>query len=244
MKSVLIFLIGVMVGANIVYFVMTRDGEKTATVVSPLARPLVTKTATANPAASAAPGAASTRPPPGPSAVATPAPAPQAVAPVAAVAPADVVLAPTGLAMPLPGLQPGQLADTFAEARGSDRRHDALDIMAPAGTPVLAVADGHVEKLFTSVQGGLTLYQFEPSGRYAYYYAHLQAYAPGIAEGRQLKRGEVIGQVGSTGNANPAAPHLHFAVFVLGPEKQWWKGTPINPYPLLGGRPAATVAGQ
>ena len=152
---------------------------------------------------------------------------------------ATLSLAPTGLAMPLPGLQPGQLTDTFAEARGSDRRHDALDIMAPAGTPVLAVADGHVEKLFTSVQGGLTLYQFEPSGRYAYYYAHLQGYAPGIVEGRQLKRGDVIGRVGSTGNANPAAPHLHFAVFVLGPEQQWWKGTAINPYPLLGGRPAA-----
>ena len=160
-----------------------------------------------------------------------------------AVPPADVVVAPSGLAMPLPGLQPEQLTDTFTEARGSDRKHDALDIMAAAGTPVLAVADGHVEKLFTSVQGGLTLYQFEPSGRYAYYYAHLQDYAPGIAEGRQLKRGELIGHVGSTGNANPAAPHLHFAVFVLGPEKQWWKGTPINPYPLLGGRPAA-IAGQ
>ena len=240
LKSVLIFLIGVMVGANIVYFVMTRDGDRTDV----LAPPVVTETSDATGTAATSVVVArqpqsmpSAGAPSAPSAVAPS--APQPVAPVAPVAPADIVLAPTGLAMPLPGLQPGQLTDTFAEARGSDRRHDALDIMAPAGTPVLAVADGHVEKLFTSVQGGLTLYQFEPSGRYAYYYAHLQGYAPGIVEGRTLKRGDVIGQVGSTGNANPDGPHLHFAVFVLGPEKQWWKGTAINPYPLLGGRPAA-----
>ena len=242
MKSVLIFLIGVMVGANIVYFVMTRDGDRQVA----LAPPVVTKTPAAGADATdaAAPTVVAAQAQSPPTAAATaPAPSPQSVAPVAQVAPADVVLAPSGLAMPLPGLQPGRLTDTFTEARGSDRKHDALDIMPPAGTPVLAVADGHVEKLFTSVQGGLTLYQFEPSGRSAYSYAHLQGYAPGIAEGRQLKRGEVIGHVGSTGNANPAAPHLHFAVFLLGPEKQWWKGTPINPYPLLGGRPAA-IAGQ
>ena len=237
LKGVLIFLIGVMVGANIVYFVMTRDSDRTVA----LAQPVVTETPSADVAGpAAAPAVGATQPQSTPAAVppfAGAPSAPQPVAPVAPVAPADVVLAPTGLAMPLPGLQPAQLTDTFAQARGSDRRHDALDIMAPAGTPVLAVADGHVEKLFTSVQGGLTLYQFEPSGRYAYYYAHLQGYAPGIVEGRPLKRGDVIGQVGSSGNADPAAPHLHFAVFVLGPEKQWWKGTAINPYPLLGGRP-------
>ena len=239
LKGVLIFLIGVMVGANIVYFVMTRDGDRTVA----LAPPVVKKTPTVEVDAADAPDGSApavdatqhqSPPPAPPSTVTQPS---QPIVPAAPVAPADIVLAPTGLAMPLPGLQPGQLTDTFAQARGSDRRHDALDIMAPAGTPVLAVADGHVEKLFTSVQGGLTLYQFEPSGRYAYYYAHLQGYAPGIVEGRRLRRGEVIGQVGSTGNANPAAPHLHFAVFVLGPEKQWWKGTAINPYPLLGGRP-------
>ena len=241
MKSMLIFLIGVLVGANIVYFLMTRDGGDTAASAPPLARPLVTTSPTGNaPVAPATPDPG-TRPQPAPAAAAPS--TPQAAAPAAAGAPVDVVVAPSGLAMPLPGLRPEQLTDTFTQARGSDRLHDALDIMAPAGTPVLAVADGHVEKLFTSVQGGLTLYQFEPSGRYAYYYAHLQDYAPGIAEGRQLRRGELIGHVGSTGNANPAAPHLHFAVFALGPEKQWWKGTAINPYPLLGGR-AAAVAGQ
>lgn len=143
---------------------------------------------------------------------------------------------PAGLVVPVAGVSVAQLADTFDDARGGERRHEALDIMAPAGTPVLAVADGHVEKLFDSDRGGLTIYQFEPSGRYAYYYAHLQRYAPGLAEGQALRRGQVIGYVGSTGNADPAAPHLHFAIFLLGPEREWWRGTPVNPYPLLGGR--------
>ena len=99
-----------------------------------------------------------------------------------------------------------------------------------------AAADGTVEKLFTSDAGGLTIYQFEPSGRYAYYYAHLDRYAAGLDEGDTLRRGQVIGYVGSTGNASEDAPHLHFAIFLLGPEKRWWEGTAINPYPLLGGR--------
>jgi len=133
-------------------------------------------------------------------------------------------------------VQPAQLSPTFADARGAGRTHEALDIMAPAGTPVLAVADGHVEKLFDSKQGGLTIYQFEPGGKYAYYYAHLERYAPGLAERQQVRRGEVIGYVGSTGNADPAAPHLHFAIFALGPDRRWWEGTAIDPYPLLSGR--------
>jgi murein DD-endopeptidase MepM/ murein hydrolase activator NlpD len=143
---------------------------------------------------------------------------------------------PAGLVVPVAGVTVAQLADTFGDVRGSERRHEALDIMAPAGTPVLAVVDGHVEKLFDSERGGLTIYQFEPSGRYAYYYAHLQRYAAGLAEGQAVRQGQVIGYVGSTGNADPAAPHLHFAIFLLGPERAWYRGTPVNPYPLLGGR--------
>ncbi len=154
-------------------------------------------------------------------------------APAAAVSSPAVGDAPTGLLIPVQGAGLETLTDTFDEARGSERRHEALDIMAPAGTPVLAVADGTIEKLFDSERGGLTIYQFEPTGRYAYYYAHLQAYAPGIVEGQPVRRGDVLGTVGSTGNADPAAPHLHFAVFRLTPEKQWWVGEPINPYPLL-----------
>jgi murein DD-endopeptidase MepM/ murein hydrolase activator NlpD len=139
--------------------------------------------------------------------------------------------------IPVAGVAASQLQDTFGDNRGNDgqRAHEALDIMAPRGTPVLAAGDGKVEKLFTSIPGGLTIYQFDPTRTWAYYYAHLDRYAPGLAEGRQLKRGDVIGYVGSTGNASEDAPHLHFAIFVLGPEKRWWQGTAIDPYPLLGG---------
>lgn len=146
---------------------------------------------------------------------------------------ASPTLGASGLLIPVHGKTRADLVDTFTDARSQGRLHDAIDIMAPAGTPVLAVSDGQVEKLFTSERGGLTLYQFEPSGQYAYYYAHLERYAPGLAEKQSIKRGQVIGYVGSTGNASPSAPHLHFAIFVLGPERHWWEGTAINPYPLL-----------
>lgn len=160
-------------------------------------------------------------------------PVKQAATAIAAPTPAAAADAPSGLLLPVQGIAPSQLRDTFTDARSEGRVHDAIDIMATAGTPVLAVADGHVEKLFDSKRGGLTIYQFEPSGRWCYYYAHLQRYADGLAEKQTLKRGDVIGYVGSTGNANPEAPHLHFEVHALGPEKQWWKGESLNPYPLL-----------
>lgn len=137
------------------------------------------------------------------------------------------------LLIPVQGTSAAELTDTFVDARSEGRSHDAIDIMAAAGTPVIAVADGHIEKLFDSARGGLTIYQFEPRGRYAYYYAHLQRYADGLAEKQSIKRGQVIGYVGSTGNADPTAPHLHFAIFVLGPERRWSEGTAINPYPAL-----------
>ena len=144
--------------------------------------------------------------------------------------------APPGqLLIPVEGKTAADLTDTFVDARSQGRSHDAIDIMAQVGTPVLAVADGHVEKLFDSKLGGLTIYQFEPSGKLAYYYAHLQRYADGLAEKQAVRRGQVIGYVGSTGNASADAPHLHFAIFVLGPERRWWEGTAINPYPVLTG---------
>lgn len=139
----------------------------------------------------------------------------------------------SGLSIPVQGTTADRLADTFTDARDQGRSHDAIDIMAPAGTPVLAVADGHIEKLFDSERGGLTVYQFDPTGRYVYYYAHLQRYADGLAEKQSIRRGQIIGYVGSTGNADPAAPHLHFAIFLLGPERRWSEGTAINPYPVL-----------
>ncbi len=108
--------------------------------------------------------------------------------------------------------------------------------MAPRNTPVVAVEDGRIAKLFTSELGGLTIYQFDPTETYTYYYAHLDHYAPGIKEGDRVARGQVIGYVGSTGNASPEGPHLHFAIIRMGPEKKWWKGQAINPYPVLSGR--------
>lgn len=135
-----------------------------------------------------------------------------------------------GLLIPVAGVQPGDLTDTFTQARGAGRVHDAIDIMAARGTPVLAANDGHVVKLFTSVPGGLTVYQFDADDQVIYYYAHLDSYAPGLAEGQVLHRGDPIGFVGSTGNASADAPHLHFEVQLLGPEKQWWHATSVNPY--------------
>ncbi len=144
--------------------------------------------------------------------------------------------------IPVDGVVASELTDTFDDARAAGRRHDAIDIMAPKDTRVLAAADGKVVKLFTSVRGGLTVYEFDPTETYTYYYAHLDSYAPGLIEGEQLKRGDLIGFVGSTGDANPAAPHLHFEITLLGPEKHWWAGTSLNPYPILNGRQTLAAA--
>ena len=140
-------------------------------------------------------------------------------------------LARRSLMFPVAGIERSRLVDNFAERRG-DRVHEAIDIPAPRGTPVLAVDDGPVQKLFVSRAGGNTLYQFDPTGTYCYYYAHLDAYAPGLAEGRVLRKGEPIGTVGTSGNSPPDAPHLHFTIFKLGPDKRWWEGMPVNPFPL------------
>ncbi|HKY81732.1 MAG TPA: M23 family metallopeptidase [Sphingobium sp.] len=138
------------------------------------------------------------------------------------------------LLIPVEGVPPSALTDTFTQARaGGARPHDAIDIMAARGRAVLAVADGRIEKLFSSVEGGLTIYQRSGDGRRIYYYAHLDAYAPGLAQGQGVRRGQKIGMVGSTGNADPAAPHLHFAVHEMAPGEPWHAGRAINPYPLL-----------
>jgi murein DD-endopeptidase MepM/ murein hydrolase activator NlpD len=134
------------------------------------------------------------------------------------------------LTIPVPGIMPEDLAPQFYDARG-ERGHEALDIIAMKGEPVVAVEDGTIAKLFLSKPGGITIYQFDPTETYAYYYAHLDRYADGLAEGQEVKRGQVIGYVGQTGNA--VQPHLHFAIFRLSPDKQWWKGEALDPYPTL-----------
>jgi murein DD-endopeptidase MepM/ murein hydrolase activator NlpD len=148
----------------------------------------------------------------------------------------QVVVRPSGLALPVVGIKPEQLVDTFDAARSAGRRHDAIDIMAAEGTPVIAASDGTIAKLFNSVRGGLTVYERSPDNKWEYYYAHLSAYAPGLHEGQQVKRGQVIARVGHTGDASAAGPHLHFAINAMGAGDRWWNGTPINPYPLLAGK--------
>lgn len=137
------------------------------------------------------------------------------------------------LELPVRGVTPEDLRDTFFDSRGRSRAHEALDIIAPRHTPVRAVDDGVIAKLFTSRAGGTTIYQFDASGTFCFYYAHLERYAPGLAEGQRVERGQTIGYVGSSGNASPEAPHLHFAIFRLTPERVWWKGEPVNPYAVF-----------
>ena len=157
-----------------------------------------------------------------------------ALEPTSPVGEADFeYLAARKLLIPVAGVLANQLHDTFNQARGDARQHKALDIMAPEGTPVLATSDGMVLKLFQSVNGGITLYQLDPSSRYAFYYAHLMRYAEGIAEGMELRRGDVIGYVGDTGNAGTGNFHLHFGISKLVSSRKWSGGEPINPYPLL-----------
>jgi len=146
---------------------------------------------------------------------------------------AMLALQKRNLRIPVEGVSAGDLQDTFDDARAIGRRHDAIDIMAPRGTEVRAVDDGTIAKLFTSKAGGLTIYQFDPTQSFSYYYAHLDRYATGIAEHQPVRRGQLLGYVGSTGNASESAPHLHFAIARLGTDHSWWKGDPINPYPLL-----------
>jgi murein DD-endopeptidase MepM/ murein hydrolase activator NlpD len=139
------------------------------------------------------------------------------------------------IVMPVEGAKTADLHDSYAESRGS-HKHEAIDIMAPRGTPVVAAVEGTIEKLFTSKPGGLTIYEFDRERNYCYYYAHLDRYAEDLKEGQIVHRNDRIGYVGSTGDASAEAPHLHFSILQLGPEKRWWVGTPINPYPLLLGK--------
>jgi murein DD-endopeptidase MepM/ murein hydrolase activator NlpD len=162
-------------------------------------------------------------------------PARQANAP----APPSAIAAPATagtLAIPVVGVAPAALVDSFGDARGGGGRvHGAIDIPAPRGTSVIAAGDGRIEKLFESRLGGHTLYQRSANGSTVYYYAHLDSYAPGIGEGVPVRRGQAIAFVGSSGDADEAAPHLHFEIHRMALGERWWQGTAVNPYPLLAG---------
>lgn len=158
-----------------------------------------------------------------------------------ATPPGVPVVGPAGLVIPVVGIRPDDLVDTFEDARSEGRVHDAIDILAPRGTPVVAAAAGRVLRLFTSERGGLTVYQLGDDAlaggrRPVYYYAHLDAYAPGLAAGGRLERGGAVGTVGDTGNAAPGNTHLHFAVWTVTDTADFWDGEPLNPYLLLAGR--------
>lgn len=144
-------------------------------------------------------------------------------------------IATTGTAslrLPIDGMDVESIKDGFNELRG-DHPHEAVDVLAPRNTPVIAVQSGTIAKLFFSKRGGRTIYQFDPSGRLCYYYAHLERYAEELHEGDWVLQGRIIGYVGTSGNAPLNTPHLHFAVFELGEERKWWKGHAIDPYPLF-----------
>jgi murein DD-endopeptidase MepM/ murein hydrolase activator NlpD len=137
------------------------------------------------------------------------------------------------LTLPIRGLGIRDIQDTYAQSRAGGKAHEATDILSPRGTPVLAMDDGVIQKLFLSKPGGLTIYEFDREEMFCFYYAHLDRYAEGLREGMRVHRGDVIGYVGTTGNAPPNTPHLHLAIFRLGPEKRWWQGTAVDPYPVL-----------
>jgi peptidoglycan LD-endopeptidase LytH len=170
----------------------------------------------------------------------SPAPAPGPGAAARSSDPTATIVPPSpdelkrrGLAIPVEGVKAEQLVESFSDVRSGTRVHEALDILAPRNTPVKAVDDGTIARLFYSKAGGTTVYQFDPSEQFCYYYAHLERYADGLHEGDRVRKGQVLGYVGTSGNAPKDTPHLHFAVFRLTAAKHWWEGTPIDPYPIL-----------
>lgn len=149
--------------------------------------------------------------------------------------PLPTIASSTGFIIPVQGIKATQLTDTFNEARSEGRSHNAIDIMAPRGAAVLAATNGKIVKLLTSERGGITIYQLSTDEKLIMYYAHLEKYAEGLAEGRSLRQGEKIGYVGDTGNAGAGNYHLHFALWNVTDPKRYWDGVDINPYPLLRG---------
>ena len=211
--------------AALVWYLSTAYWSQPAT---PLSAPRAVETVP-TPAPAAAPSPQPTPDaPPSPEASPPPTPSSQSQSP------APGARADAGrLVIPVAGVRPEQLQDTFRDARSEGRSHDAIDIIAPRGTPVLAAADGRVVKLFQSARGGVTLYQLGTDERTVYYYAHLDRYADGIGEGHFARRGETIGYVGDTGNATPGNYHLHFQVYTVTDPKKFWDGENLNPYDLL-----------
>ncbi len=139
----------------------------------------------------------------------------------------------SSLMIPVVGIKREDLQDTYTAARSENRVHNAIDIIAPGGTPVVAASDGVIAKFFESERGGITIYQFSPDKHFIYYYAHLQKRADNLNENDFVKKGTLIGYVGDTGNSGTGNYHLHFEIMISEDSKSYWKGTDLNPYPLL-----------
>lgn len=178
-------------------------------------------------------GASDLPTPPRPDTVALPVPTPTDPGPGGSVEAAEP--RPGELIIPVAGIGPEELLDTYNDARSQGRIHNAIDIIAPLGTPVLAAADGQIVKLFNSEQGGITIYQLDAKRNIIYYYAHLDRYADDVVEGKVVRQGEVIAYVGDTGNAAPGNYHLHFSISIVTDPKRYWEGVNVNPYPILRG---------
>ena len=236
-RLIAVFLLGLLAGALALYYFLWRTGGLTPG--HPLARTTADLSSGRGRIGPRVVSPPETRPavttPPGPTVTAARlSDSAEVTSPAVPFTPlAGFTLGRDPLVMPVQGARATDLRDTFEDARGSARRHDAIDIAAPRGTAVVAAVDGSIEKLFTSKQGGLTVYEFDRDRGYCYYYAHLDRYAEDLKEKQLVHRGDRLGYVGSTGDASAEAPHLHFAIFRLGPEKQWWVGAPVNPYPFL-----------
>jgi len=230
-----VLLIVAVVFAGLALFLRMRARQTSST-------PAITSlTATASPASSATTSPATAAVPldptlPTPSPIysnASPSPVPAEPGGIQPVAPANSFVGSLKLVVPVAGVKPEQLLDTFADARSEGRVHDAIDIPAAAGTPVVAAADGEIVKLFQSDRGGTTIYQLSTDRKLIFYYAHLQRYADGLMAGKVVRQGEVIAYVGDTGNAGAGNFHLHFSIAIVADPKRYWEGTNINPYPLM-----------
>jgi murein DD-endopeptidase MepM/ murein hydrolase activator NlpD len=232
----LLFGIGLLV--VIVAFLQRRSGYYRSGIEAPTPTPVsVSSPLTVNPS----PETSSTVAPQTPPAATSPVPEAYPPSPTASAAnltPSPAVPQPgfvgtLKLIVPVAGVKPSQLIDTFADSRSEGRVHDAIDIPAGQGTQVVAAADGQIIRLFQSERGGTTIYQLSTDKKLIFYYAHLQGYADGLSEGKFARQGEVIGYVGDTGNAGSGNYHLHFSIAVVSDPKRYWEGTNINPYPLL-----------
>jgi murein DD-endopeptidase MepM/ murein hydrolase activator NlpD len=221
-------LLGFVLGAFVVASLGTRVPVRTAlmsaaassTALAPLGEPART------------PGATAIDDPPN-AVVEVPAPTSGRTGVIPPSAPEAIDLTARRLTIPVSGVPADKLVRSYHDSRSGQREHEAIDILAPRNTPIVAVEDGTIAKLFNSKAGGITVYQFDPGQQYSYYYAHLERYADGLKEGDHVSRGQVLGYVGTSGNAPKDTPHLHFAVYRLTAERHWWEGTPIDPYDIL-----------